>query len=182
MSVSGDFGQLRALQARTSEARLRAIAPELAKRLGAASLKLLADEFRQGRDPYGAAWLATQRGNPPLRRSGRMAGSVSAQPNGPTVKVTIGTTYAAYHQDGTRAHARKGGAIPVNRRGRFVSKRKLSAKAASQSVKIFGAYTHGGIPKRQMLPEAQTGGLGPVWSAAFRDEERAVVLRLVGGR
>lgn len=182
MGVSGDFGGLRALQARTSEAQLRALAPEVAKRLGAVSIKLLADEFRQGRDPYGAAWLATQRGNPPLRRSGRMAGSVTAQPNGPTVKVTIGTTYARYHQDGTGPHPRKGGAIPVNRRGRFASKRKLSQKATSQGVRVFGAYTHGGIPRRQMLPTQSTGGLGPVWSAAFRDEERGVVLRIFGAR
>lgn len=180
MGVSGDFGPLSDWQRRMSAQRMRALAPDLAKRIGAASLKLVADEFRSGRDPYGAAWLATKKGNPPLRRTGRMAGSATAQANGPTVKVTIGTTYAKYHQDGTRVHARKGGAIPVNRRGWFVSKRKLNEKAASQGVKVFGSYTHGGIPKRQMLPEAATGGLGPVWAAAFRNEERDLVMQVFG--
>lgn len=182
MGVSGDYDALHVLQERTSEARMRQMAPELAKQLGGAAIKLLADEFKQGRDPYGVAWLKTRKGNPPLRRSGRMAGSATTQPNGPSVKITIGTTYASYHQDGTRAHARKGGAIPVNKRGRFVSKRKLNEKAARQGVRIFGAYTNGGIPRRQMLPEQSTGGLGPVWSAAFRVEEREVVLRLFGVR
>lgn len=181
MGVSGDFGPLRELQARAAAA-VTGLAPELAARFGGASLKLLADEFRHGRDPYGAAWLATQKGNPPLRRTARMAGSVTSQPNGDTIKVTIGATYASYHQKGTRAHARKGGVIPADRRGRFVSKRKLSPKAARQAVKIFGAYTHGGLPRRQMLPEADTGGLGPVWSAAFREEERVVVMRVFGVR
>lgn len=188
MGVSGDFGALRGLQFQTSEPQLRALAPTLAKQLGAAAIKLLADEFKQGRDPYGAAWLKTKRGNPPLRRSGRMAGSVTAQPNGDTVKVTIGTTYAVYHQDGTRAHPRKGGAIPVNKRGRFQSKGKLARREASvrggvkQRVRIFGAYTNGGIPRRQMLPEESTGGLGPVWSAAFLAEERVVIVNAFGGR
>ncbi len=182
MGVSGDFAALRELRDRLGDDRIRAMVPELAKRIGAAAVKQLADEFVQGRDPYGAAWKETQRGNKPLRRTGRMALSVTAQATGPNVKVTVGTTYAVYHQDGTRAHERKGAAVPVDRRGRFVSKSKLSPKARRQAIKIIRAHKAGGIPRRQMLPTASTGGVGPIWGAAFREEERAVVTRVLRGR
>ncbi len=185
MGVSGDYAALHGLQARTSEAAFRALAPALAKRLRAASLKLLADEFKQGRDPYGAAWLATKRGNPPLRKSGRMAGSVTAQPNGAEVKVTIGTTYAVYHQKGARMAARsnvRGQTLWHNpKTGKLVSKRtKLKLVHETKAKRAtFGDRT---LPRRQMLPESSTGGLGSIWSAAFRIEERAVVMAAMGRR
>lgn len=177
MPVSGDFAALRSLRNRLSEASVRAILPVAAQRMGAAGVKLLADEFVQGRDPYGNKWAPTVKGNKPLRRSGRMAASVTSQPNGATVKITIGTNYAIYHQEGVDAHRRKGGTIRQTARGRF-------AKKGAKNVYLsrFKAFKHGGIPRRQMLPAAWSGGLGPTWSASFRTEERAVVKKALLGR
>lgn len=183
MPVSGDFAALRSLRGRLSEESIRGILPKAAQRMSATSLKLLADEFRAGRDPYGRPWAPTKRGNPPLRWTGRMAGSPTGQADGPNVKVTIGVNYAIYAQDGTKRHERKGGAIPQSRHGRFQSKKKASqARARSQRVAIFGDYTHGGSPRRQMLPQAETGGLGPTWYAAFIRDEREAVTKALGGR
>ena len=183
MPVTGDFAALKRLMDRVGPPGVRALTPRVAQRMAATADKLLGDEFHQSRDPYGNPWqpLAYRRGKP-LEKTGRMSRSRTAQADGATVKVTIWTTYAIYHQKGTQPHQRAGGAIPQSRRGRFISKRKAAqAKASSQKVAIFGAYQHGGIPRRQMLPEASTGGLGPIWSAAFEKDANDVVREALGG-
>lgn len=129
----------------------------------------VSDGFQQQRDPYGKAWapLKYRRGMI-LQDTGRMAAAVATSATSYGFRIDIPIKYAAPHQYGARAHARRGGAIPQNRRGRFMSKRRAGeARGRAQKVAIFGAYTHGGIPQRQMIPMTSTGGLGPIWTAAF---------------
>ncbi len=183
MAVAGDFGALRRMIQKVSPENTRAMMPRVAQRVAATADKLVGDEFAQSRDPYGNPWepLKYRRGQP-LLKTARMARSRSAQWSGSGVVVTIGAGYAKYHQDGTKPHARAGAAIPQSRRGKFVSKRKASVtKGRVQKVAVFGAYEHGGIPRRQMLPALSTGGLGPVWYAAIAKDSRDVMRATFGG-
>lgn len=145
---------LRDLQQRLKDAARGKFIPELGRRVAAALMKEVADEFRHSRNPYGKPWapLARERarnlranrrraakGKPPRRSkplidTGRMRGSVIARAVGSEVRVSIPVDYASYHQYGTRT-----------------------------------------IPQRQMLPEASTGGLGPRWTLAIRKETEAVL-------
>ncbi len=111
-----------------------------------------------------------------------MQRSRTAQADGSTVRITITAGYAKYHQDGTKPHARAGGAIPQSKRGRFISKRRAAAsKARAQKVAVFGGYQNGGIPRRQMLPEVETGGLPVSWRAAIAKDATDVLRSAFGG-
>lgn len=147
----------------------------MAKNLAEEARHQIDDGFQQQRDPYGKKWAPIQRKGMILQKTGRMAASVATKATAEGFRIDIPVVYAAPHQYGVAPHARKGGAIPVNARGRFASKRKLangrvieaSSRARSQRVRLFGAYTHGGLPQRQMIPMNSTGGLGPIWTSAF---------------
>lgn len=117
--------------------------PVIAKRIGVAFMKEVADEFRQSRDPYGKQWAPVFRsrgrdvrararrakagkapkGDKPLIDTGRLRGSVVARTEGTQVRIALPVEYASYHQYGTRR-----------------------------------------IQRRQILPEADTGGLPDRWA------------------
>jgi phage gpG-like protein len=149
--LRGDFGALEDLQRRIREVSSSRFRQELAHRLAGTAIKLLADEFRQSRDPYGNPWKPVnrnrardrrarsrraasgraKRGDLPLIDSGRLrAAATSAAADlstGDLVRISIPVDYASYHQYGTRRMA-----------------------------------------KRQIIPDANK--LGPIWSDAFRKE------------
>jgi phage gpG-like protein len=158
--VSGDFSALRSLIDRVGGGGVQELLPRVAQRMAETAVKLLGDEFHQSRDPYGNPWepLRVRQGKP-LVDTGRMMRSRTAQANGPTILVTIGTNYAAYHQYGTGG--RRTGGARKGRKGR--------------------ARGPGGIPRRQMLPEAETGGLGSIWTEAFNKDADDVVRKALGG-
>lgn len=159
MAISGDFDALRGLRARMELAQVRQIMTQAAQRMGGTAMKLLADEFRGSKDPYGNSWrpLAWRSGKP-LLDTGRMRSAVAVQPSGTSISITIGANYAAYHQQGAKTRRRRPGA-----------KGKSRARVGS-------------LPRRQMLPDAATGGLGPIWYAAFRRDVDAVVIKALTGR
>lgn len=155
MSLTGDFGSLRDLIGRTGPARVAQLTTAAAQRMRATAMKLVADEFRHSVDPYGKPWqaLAWRKGQP-LRDTGRMAGAVIGTADGPTIQITIGTTYAVYHQKGAKV-------------------RKPAVSAKGKQRKSRGRV--GNLPRRQMLPEESTGGLGFSWYRAFSKDADAVV-------
>jgi len=162
MSLAGLSKQLEGV--RSPDFRLR-----MARVLAEEARTQTSDGFQQQRDPYGKAWqpLKHRRGMI-LQDTGRMAAAVATSATSFGFRIDIPVKYAAPHQYGARAHARRGGAIPQNRRGQFMSKRRAGeTRGRRQKVAIFSAYTHGGIPQRQMIPMTSTGGLGPIWTAAF---------------
>jgi hypothetical protein len=150
--VRGDWGALADLQQRIREVTNPRFREEVAHRLAGTAIKMLADEFRQSRDPYGNPWKPVFRnrardrrargrraaaGRParsdkPLIDTGRLRAAATASgvdtSSGSTVRISIPVEYASYHQDGTRHMAR-----------------------------------------RQIVPDA-AGGLGPIWGDAFRKE------------
>jgi phage gpG-like protein len=94
---------------------------ELAMRVSAGGMKLVADEFKTSTDPYGTPWAplarprtrdkraarrAIAKGKKPrgpqvLVNTGRMRGSAGASPNGQEARVVVPTWYARFHQDGS---------------------------------------------------------------------------------
>lgn len=152
---------LEAIQRRLTAASQGKFLPELGKRVSAALMKEVADEFRQSRDPYGQPWKAVHRNrgrdrrararraakglapraDKPLIDTGRMRASVIARVVGSEVRVAIPVEYASYHQKGTRT-----------------------------------------IPRRQMLPESDTGGLGHRWTQAINREAIAVLNKSLGDK
>jgi len=151
MAVRGDIDGLKKLADRVRQLTTAGFRTELAQVLGAAAKKQVADEFLQSRDPYGKPWepLAWRKGKP-LLDTGRMRNSVAVEsrPNG--FKLSIATVYAPIHQAGARVRA---------------------ARVARSRGKV------GRIPQRQMVPEASTGGLGPIWLAAFNREAESLLRR-----
>lgn len=70
---------------------------------------LIEEQFASGTDPYGRAWeplsqatLDKGRSAPPLTDSGELAGVTVAPMAGAGVSVTLGASYGAFHQVGTR--------------------------------------------------------------------------------
>lgn len=184
MGVSGNFAGLARMRSMVSPQRVQAqVLPRIAQRVAVTTVELVGQEFDQGRDPYGAPWLPLKyRKGKPLQDTTRMQRSRTAQADGSNVRITVTASYAKYHQDGTKPHARAGAAIPQNRRGRFVSKKRAAqAKARVQKVAVFGGYQHGGIPRRQILPEASTGGLPSTWRAAISKDATDVLRKAFGG-
>lgn len=162
MSLTGLSKRLEAVKSPSFRLRLARVLAEEARTQAS-------DGFQQERDPYGRHWapLKRRRGMI-LQDTGRMAAAVATTANAYGFRLDIPVKYAAPHQYGARAHARRGGAIPQTRGGRFMSKRKAgAARGRAQRVAIFGGFIHGGIPQRQMIPMTSTGGLGPIWTAAF---------------
>jgi phage gpG-like protein len=139
---------------RSKVAEAPRLLPGLAKRIGAAFVKQVADEFKESRDPYGNPWKPvvrnrrrdirararraakglSARADKPLIDTGRLRGSVVARTEGSVVRIALPVEYASYHQYGTRT-----------------------------------------IARRQILPESDTGGLGPRWSQAANKETIAVL-------
>lgn len=102
MGLTGDFAGLADLAGRLASLPgvLRTIPPEWGDR-AVAELK---DGFISKRDPYGRPWRPQKRhyGNPLMRRSGALMGSISGNANGVSFTVKYGTPYGGYHQGGTR--------------------------------------------------------------------------------
>ncbi len=160
MAIAGDFSALKALRERTSPTQMQKLTAICAQRMAGTALKLVADEFRGSVDPYGRPWppLAWRKGKP-LLDTGRMRSATVVAANGPTIQITIGTTYARYHQEGARTRKPK-----PDRKGRV---RKSRARV-------------GRIPQRQMLPDDSTGGLGFIWHRALGRDAQAVVAKALG--
>lgn len=148
--LRSSFSALEDLQQRVKEVVSPRFKEELAHRLAATGIKLLADQFRQSRDPYGAPWKPVNRnrrrdvqarrrraaagrpvrGDLPLVDTGVLRAAATSDAadlsTGSTIRISIPVEYASYHQDGTRR-----------------------------------------IARRQIVPDA-AGGLGPIWEAAFK--------------
>jgi phage gpG-like protein len=111
---------------------------------------VIADQFKQGRDPYGNAWkkLAFRQGQP-LRDTGKLSASFMAKVEGDKVIVGTPVAYAPIHQKGMVITAK-----PHNSGTNSIGKR-YGAKALK-----FGNGSGGfiyakkvTIPARPILPE-----------------------------
>lgn len=147
---------------------------QLSARLSAAAFKLTMDTFKTSTDPYGNRWAAlVARKGQPLLDTGRMRGSIFFNPLADGFRVDFSVPYAAHHQYGTTKRAvRKARGQRVDKRGRFTRKKGTGSR-------FIRGGAGGLIPRRQMFPMAETGGLPPTWRDVFDKEADALVRRAV---
>jgi len=155
--VKQDFGRLEDLRRRVGEVGSVQFREGLARRLAGTCTKLLADEFRQSCDPYGRPWApvfrrrakdrkARQRAYLRASRAGKDLSSVRDKPLLDTGRLRAAATASQLTQ-GTTVRV----VIPVE----YAS---------------YHQYGTRHIRQRQIIPMLETGGLGPIWTEAFRKE------------
>lgn len=169
----------------------------LQKRLGQTAVAQAQLGVRQGRDPYGEAWkpLTSRTGRPLRRTDNNIQRSWTAGSVGPDSFV-FGSRfkYLATHQYGAVIRPKNGKALrfrvehggeavygEVRRRvagtGKKFGSRTKYAKGWEQ-VGTTGTWLFAQkvtIPRRQLVPEQSTGGIGKKWFRAFsRTVERHI--------
>ena len=103
MGVSGDFAKLKLLQGGLARMASSATKKKLIRRLAAETLTLVREGFELERDPYGRKWRPLKyREGQTLRKTSRMANSLSVRHAGAGFTLNTAVTYAGYHQIGTR--------------------------------------------------------------------------------
>lgn len=150
---------------RDAQRRLDAVAHgefknELGRRVSVAFRKEVADEFRESRDPYGNAWKPVFRNRKRDRRA-----------------------RARREAKGLVIRADK----PLIDTGRL--RASVIARAVGTDVRVslpveYASYHQRGtrtIARRQILPDAETGGLGPRWTLALNREVVAVLKKALPG-
>ncbi len=185
MPVTGDFAFARKLADKI--AALPELQPQIARVAGAAAMKQLNDEFNKSRNPYGIAWKplshpSKRRGGSsakPLVDRGILKNSYSAQPTSDGFEVSTRTEYAAAHQYGAQIapHTRLNRALVFDKHGRFANTRTKAGRAKIVSAWMGHATYANGItvPRRQMVPEPDTGGMGDLWGTAVNKASDFVV-------
>ncbi len=142
----------------------------LQKRLAAAAVARAELGVRTSKDPYGTKWAPlTSRSGKPLRRTGNniqrgWSGRATGQD---TFIMGNSFKWLATHQYGAIIKPKR---FPLLRFkleiGRRVSFRKGKARRGAAIMGIAWAKSVT-IPRRQMIPEMDTGGLGKIWLRAF---------------
>lgn len=103
MSLAGDFSALSALIRSFEQAADPDKIAKLSHALAAEALQLMQSEFVAQKDPYGAAWAPLKvRAGMILSDTGRLRGSVTANSDGGEVRLRVPTSYAVFHQHGTK--------------------------------------------------------------------------------
>lgn len=165
--VTGDYAGLARVRAQLEGVARGAFRRDLLGRLAETAADEVHRGFANERDPYGRAWPARQRrgdGHPLLRDYWALY--VAAQQIRPArsgLRLTGPMPpYAAAHQYG---HTYEAGW----RENRYAADgRRILARSRRRPARIdvvrSAART---LPRRQFLPEEDTGGLGPIWSDAL---------------
>jgi phage gpG-like protein len=172
MALVGDFSKLDLLRRRVESVTRAGMVNDLAAVLGVTAMKQVADSFRESRDPYGHAWAPLKyRKGKPLLDTGRMAASVNSHVVDKGVRISIPVKQAAIHQNGGQVapHSRiRGRTLWRNpKTGRLVA-RNTKLRLVHESQAKAATFGNGiTIPRRQMLPERDTGALGPIWARAL---------------
>lgn len=130
------------------------LVPRLANRLGVALVKEVGNQFRESRDPYGNAWAPVVRDRRRDRRARarRAKKGLAAKADKPLIDTGRMRASVTFRVEGDSVRV----AIPVE----------------YASYHQYGTRT---IQRRQILPEANTGGLGPRWSMIAARESAALL-------
>jgi phage gpG-like protein len=157
--IARDLGAFTDLKRRLEAAARGGFLPELAARIGAAFVKQVADEFRESRDPYGNPWAPVVRNRARDRRAkaSRAKRGLPARADKPLIDTGRLRGSAVARVSGTEVRI----ALPVE----------------------YASYHQQGtrrMVRRQILPEGDTGGLGPYWTMAANKESAAVMLKHLG--
>ncbi len=178
--VTGNFTGLRRLIENLETAIKGGLQERVAQELAVEARKLVADQFRAERDPYGTPWAPLKhRKGRILRDTNYMAGHVGTFPQSNGFRITFLAPYAKVHQTGgvVKPHQRAAREMRRSKRGLFAKgtrTKKGTVRAGSFTVlpRMQAGYT---IPRRALLPTASLGGLGPIWTKAFSRTTARVV-------
>lgn len=157
----------------------------LGKDVGEAAVEQLQRQFQDGRDPYGDRWAPLAHGTAtPLEGSGRLASSFYLLSHARGIGIATHVDFMPAHQEGVTISSRRAGGqnLFLDKKGRFLKLGKLTKRGLRTKfveARVSPDHTVGEIviPKRQMVPEVSTGGLGPYWGAAFNDAGREFIKR-----
>lgn len=128
---------------------------ELPDILGVAGVKLVADCFREERDPYGRAWRGlSYRNGRILRKTSRMFNSTAYSASPSRVRVSVTAWYSIIHQEGAR-----------------VRRPKTPRRRSSRAVQRVGE-----IPKRAMVPDGR--GLPAEWNRVLQRDTTDYLRRI----
>lgn len=147
--VKADFGRLEDLKRRVGVVGSVQFREGLARRLAGTVTKLLADEFRNSVDPYGRPWAPVFRNRARDRRARARGGARAMRADKPLIdtgRLRAAATASQFTQ-GTMVRV----SIPVE----YASYHQYGTRS---------------IRQRQIVPMAETGGLGPIWTDAFNRE------------
>lgn len=172
MTMKGDFAKLDLLRVMVSKVgRSGKLHTAMKKNLAAEAVTQVKFGFRESRDPYGVPWKPLKfRKGKPLLDTGRMRNSFTSTVTPTGFRLGSNVSYAPHHQDGTGGRARAYTRYQAVTRGKFSSHRKAAKqKQGAVDVRALNFRVGGGaIPSRPMVPTAERGGLGAIWSQAFR--------------
>jgi phage gpG-like protein len=128
--------------------------PLVARRVAAGFMKEVADEFRRSRDPYGNPWAPVNRsrGKDRRARARRLAAGKPVKADKPLVDT-----------------GRLRGSVVARAVGTEV---RIALPVEYASYHQYGTRR---IKRRQILPEADTGGLPPRWIGIATKEALAVL-------
>lgn len=143
----------------------------LQKVLGETAVAQAALGVRDGKDPYGRKWvkLTSRPGGRPLRRTGnniqRSWFSKVADRN--SFRFASRFRYIATHQYGAVIVPKNGPYLRFKVEGSPIMGRRAGAvrQVGAESLTVFARRVV--IPRRQLVPEMDTGGLGERWLKAF---------------
>ena len=133
----------------------------VAEKCGAAAMRFALDGFKTSTNPYGKPWapvgragkkltrgrVGPRRAGKPLIDTGALRQSVTMEAGVGRFRIGFSDRISIFHQKGTRGR---------------------SVRAKSGLRRVFGIGRRvGGIPRRQMIPEASTGGIPAKWREKF---------------
>lgn len=150
----------------------------LQKRLGQDAIREAQEGVRKSRDPYGNTWAPlTSRTGQPLRRTGNnIQRSWTAGGETPdSFRFGSRFRYLATHQYGAVIRPVRAKALRFGVEGQaiYASTSRGIRQVGAESRFVYARKVT--IPRRQLVPEQSTGGIGPKWMKSFA----AVVNRYV---
>jgi phage virion morphogenesis protein len=165
--MRGDFEKLARMIGKFAGLATGQFSAGLRKQISEEGITQVKLGFRGERDPYGRKWKPIKyRQGKILRDTGRLANSFTRGVTSEGFFLGTNVDYAAIHQYGGVVETKS--RINVHAKGgRFISRAK-AGKRKRGAVKVSMSHAHSWkMPRRQMVPEADTGGLGRIWLAAF---------------
>lgn len=163
MPMIGNIDALKTLSSRVKQLTEAGFKEQLSAELAKVAWRKTLDGFKESRDPYGNPWkpLKSRSGNP-LIKDNQLRSSITVESTGSGFRIRIGVIYAAVHQYGATIVPKKARALRF-----MVGDQVVFAKSVT-------------IPRRQMVPMAETGGLGPIWTAAMSRAAGKLIAEKIG--
>lgn len=175
MAVRGDMKGLHDLERKLASIASGQARAEAIQVCAEAAMKVLDDEFRAGKDPYGNAWapLKMRTGKPLLDTGMNLLGSLHPEVTSSGFTITTNFKGAAVHQYGATIRPTGAKALAFHGRG----KPSKSNPRGKRTGMIFTQKVT--IPRRQYMPE---GTPGRAWRDGLERAADTYIRQHMGGK